>query len=256
MAYEIYISDFNKTKILQFPIVPKEFPSISNDSKNEEFETYWNGTFNFIEKEGLLQFTLDSWLPTDASKYYFCKSKVNAMEIINLINQAKRNTEPIFIIMNGKEGFYVNDTFSVEKFEYNIIKRGDYKYTLGLKQWRNYNPIVTTTNSTTVGWVEDSTGWYYYYDTNGGYYADTWQLINNEWYSFDSQGYARKTVWLQDGGNYYWLKEDCKMARNEWLYYNYTWYYFGSDGSMYYGTTYTIDGVNYSFDNNGAWIES
>jgi hypothetical protein len=253
--YNIYISDYNKTKVLQFPTIPGEFPEKSSDPKNEEFETYWDVPYNFIEKPGLLTFTLEGWLPRDASKYYFCKSNVDAKEIIDLIENARDNAEPIILVINIKDGYYANDTFSVESFKYSIIKRGDYKYSLQVKRWRNYNTTITT-NSTTIGWQQDSTGYYYYYDTSENYYSDSWQLIDNEWYSFDPQGYARQTTWLQDGGNFYWLKEDCKMARNEWVYYNFTWYYFGSDGAMYYGGTYDIDGTNYTFDDSGAWIES
>ncbi|EHI98047.1 cell wall binding repeat-containing protein [Clostridium sp. DL-VIII] len=253
-GYNIYVSDYNRTKVLQFPTIPKELPAFSSESKNEEFETYWDIPYNFIDKKGLLQGSWDDWLPRDASKYYYCKSKVNGKEIIDLIEDAKTNAEPIRLLITTKDGNYVNDTFSVEKFEHPIMKNGDYKYSLDLKQWREYNATITTT-STTIGWQQDSTGWYYYYDTAGSYYSDSWQLIDNEWYSFDPQGYARQTTWLQDGGNYYWLKEDCKMARNEWVYYNYTWYYFGSDGAMYYGGTYNIDGTDYTFDDSGAWIE-
>jgi hypothetical protein len=249
MSYDIYISDYKKTKVLQFPIIPNNLPSISSDPQNEEFETYNNGTFNFIEKEGLLNLTLDSWLPTDSSKYNFVKSKVNAMEIISLIQNAKKNSEPIFIVITSKNGFYVNDSFSVEKFPYSIIKRGDYKYTLEVKQWRDYNTTITT--NIILGWNQDSTGWYYYTDTSGNYYKDSWRLIDNEWYSFDPQGYARQSVWIEDGGYWYYLKDSCKMARNEWVTIDGKSYYLGDQGGMYVNS-YTPDG--YYVGSDGAWI--
>lgn len=230
MAYEIYISNYDRTKVIQLPILPSELPSLSSNPSNETFETYWDLPYNFIEKKGLIEFTLESWLPVDYTKYSFCKSKVNASEVIDLIESAKTNTEPLIIVINAKNGFYVNDTFAIEKFEYNIIRRGDYKYSLGLKQWRDYNKTITT-SSYTVGWNQDNTGWYYYTDTSGNYYSDSWQLIDNEWYSFDPQGYARQSVWLQDGSTWYYLKDSCKMARNE---------------------TLTISGTDYTFDSTGA----
>ena len=234
MSCEFYISDYAKTKVLQFPTIPSELPQLSSDGKNEEFETYWDIPYNFIEKRGLLQLSWDSWLPVDYTKYYFVKSKVNGKEIIDLIEKAKKNTEPIFLTITKNGEFYVNGTFSVEKFEYSVLKRGDFKYSLGLKEWRGYTTTITTTTYT-VGWQQDSTGWYYYTDTSGNYYSDSWQLIDNEWYSFDSQGYARQSVWLQDGGVYYYLKDNCKMARNE---------------------TLSIDSFDYTFDSTGSWIES
>lgn len=258
MAYEIYIGNYAGTKVLQLPIIPEEMPSLSNNISNEEFQTFWDLPYNFIEKKGLMTFELTSWLPVDVSKYNFCKSKVNAKDIIDLIENAIDNTEPLKIVINAKSGYYVNDTFAVEKFEYKIKKDGNYSYSLGVKQWRNYNTTITQNqNSSNAGWKQDSTGWWYVYNiTDNYYYVDSWQLINNEWYSFDTQGYARQSKWLKDGGKWYWLKDDCAMARGQWLQLENKWYYFGSDGAMYSSGTYTIDGKSYAFDDNGAWIES
>ncbi|WP_297422088.1 cell wall-binding protein [Clostridium sp.] len=251
MAYEIYIGNYNRTKVLQLPIPPKELPTLSSNPSNETFETYWDLPYNFIEKKGLIEFTLEGWLPVDYSKYSFVKSKVNATEVIDLIESSKTNTEPIRIVINSKSGYYVNDTFAIESFEYNIIKRGDYKYSLKVKQWRDYNTTITTTNYT-VGWSQDSTGWYYYTDTSGNYYKDSWQLIDNEYYSFDAQGYARQSMWLQDGGYWYYLKDSCKMARNEWVTLDGKSYYFGDQGGMYVNS-YTPDG--YWVGSDGTWVQ-
>lgn len=250
MNFNIYISDYNKTKVLQLPIIPSEMPSISHKSSNEEFETWWNGTYNFIEKEGLISLSIESWLPTNASKYNFCKSKVNASEIIELIESAETKAEPIrFTITGGDSSSNINDTFSIESFSHNVIKRGDYKYSLSLKQWRVYQTTMAKTY--TVGWGQDSTGWYYYTDTTGNYHKDSWQLIDNNYYSFDSQGYARKSVWLQDGGYWYWLKDNCKMARNEWITLDGKSYYLGDLGGMY-SNCYTPDG--YWVNSNGEYV--
>ena len=250
MGCDIYISDYKRTKMLQFPTIPSELPSLSSDAKNEEFETYCDRPYNFIEKPGLIQTSWDSWLPTDASKYYFCKSKVNAREIIDLIENAKTNAEPIILVITVNGGFYVNSTFSIEKFESNVIKRGDYKYSLGVKEWREYT--ATIASAYTIGWKQDSTGWCYYTDTSGNYYKDSWQLIDNEWYSFDAQGYAIQSSWLKDGGYWYYLKDNCKMARNEWVTIDGKSYYLGDQGGMY-ANSYTPDG--YWVNENGEWIE-
>jgi len=232
LSTNIFISDYKKTKVLQFPTIPAELPSLSTNVKNEEFETYNNGTFNFIEQQGLYTFTLTDWLPADASKHYYCKSKVNALEIINLINDSVANVEPICLTITGASDKYVNNTFSVESWSYNIKQNGDYKYSLGVKLWRESTTTVKS-STTTIGWGQDSTGWYYYTDTAGTYYKDSWQLIDNEWYSFDPQGYARQSVWIQDGGVWYYLKDSCKMARSETLH---------------------VSGVEYTFDSSGAWV--
>ena len=251
MNVNIFISDYNKSQVLQLPIVPVELPSLSRTSSNEEFETWWDGTYNFIEKEGLLTFSIESWFPTNASKYSFCKSQVNAMQIINLIKITQEKAEPLRITISCDNGeVYVNDTFSIDSFSYNLLRRGDYKYLLNVKQWRQYTNAVTN-KVYTIGWAQDSTGWWYYTSTTGDYYKNIWQLIENEWYSFKSDGYARQSEWYQDGVSWYYLKDSCKMARNEWVTINEKSYYFGESGAMY-SNCYTPDG--YWVNSDGVWV--
>jgi len=252
MNFNIYISDYNKTKILQLPIIPSEMPSFSYKSSNEEFETWWNGTYNFIEKQGLMILSLDSWLPSNASKYHFCKSKVNAIEIIELIKNIQSKAEPLRLIITGGDSVSnINDAFAIESFSYNVMKRGDYKYSLSLKQWREYITTVSN-NAVKLGWNQNSTGWWYVTDAEKNtYYQGCWQLIENEWYSFMPDGYM-KTGWLQDAGYWYWLKESGAMARNEWIKVDGKSYYLGANGAMY-ANTYTPDG--YWVGSDGAWVE-
>jgi len=252
MNFNIYISDYAKTKVLQFPIIPSEMPSISHKSSNEEFQSWWNGTYNFIEKEGLITLSLDSWLPANASKYYFCKSKVNASEIIELIKSSLSKAEPLrLIITGGDSASNINDTFSIESFSYNVLRRGDYKYSLSLKQWREYITTVSN-NAIKLGWNQNSAGWWYVTDVEKNtYYQGCWQLIENEWYSFQPDGYM-KTGWLQDAGYWYWLKESGAMARNEWIKVDGKSYYLGANGAMYVNT-YTPDG--YWVGSDGVWVE-
>lgn len=101
-----------------------------------------------------------------------------------------------------------------------------------------------------IGWNENSTGWFYAYDGNNCYYND-WKKINGEWYSFDSQGYARKSCWLQDKGVWYYLKDNCIMAHDEWLWIDGECYCFSSKGALYVDCI-TPDG--YPVDESGAWI--
>lgn len=248
MGYNIYLADYKKTKVLKLPIIPSELPSISRSIKNEEFETYDNGTFNFIEKAGLSTLSLESWLPT--KNYNFTKSSYKANDIISLLNNAIDNTEAIqLVILKANGSTYINDKFSIESFQYHVNKRGDYNYSLGLKQYRE-----TTSKIYVLGWNQDATGWWYCTNVeNYTYYKDSWEQIDGEWYSFDSDGYARKSTWLLDKGFWYYLKDNCMMARNEWVKVDGKSYYFGDQGGMY-ANTYTPDG--YLVDSNGAWVES
>ena len=104
-----------------------------------------------------------------------------------------------------------------------------------------------------LGWNQDSIGWWYCADVaNRYYYKDVWKEIDNEWYSFDSKGYARQSVWLKDQGKWYYLKESCKMAKSEWLWIDRECYCFDEHGVLYVDYT-TPDG--YNVDETGAWIK-
>lgn len=102
-----------------------------------------------------------------------------------------------------------------------------------------------------IGWNKNSTGWFYSYDGENCY-SDKWEEIDNQWYSFDLQGYARQSCWLQDKGCWFYLKDNCMMAHDEWVWINDKCYYFGSEGGMYVNCT-TPDGNR--VDENGAWIK-
>ena len=114
------------------------------------------------------------------------------------------------------------------------------------------NPY-SSTSSLKLGWNENSTGWWYCIDiTNGYYYKDEWKQISGEWYSFDSRGYARESVWIKDGGKWYWLKKSCAMAKAQWLWIDGECYCFDANGALYVDCT-TTDG--YTVDETGAWVQ-
>lgn len=103
----------------------------------------------------------------------------------------------------------------------------------------------------TVGWIKNETGWWYK-NTDSSFLKDCWKQIDNEWYSFDSHGYARQSKWIQDQGYWYYLQDNCIMTRNKWLWIDGECYYFGDKGGMY---TNCITPDGYKVDNTGAWIQ-
>lgn len=247
MSYDIYIANKDKSKVYKLPIIPSELPSISKTIANEEFQTYDNGTFNFIQNTGLDTLTLESWLPSKS--YTFAKSSYKAKDIIDLINNALKNKEFIqVVIINSNGSTYVNDKFSIESFQYHVNKKGDYNYSLGLKQYREFSKEVYV-----LGWNQNATGWWYCTDVaNYKYYTSSWQQIDGEWYYFNASGYALASAWFLDKSIWYYLKENCKMAKSEWIKVDGKWYCFNASGGLYVDTT-TPDG--YAVDSNGAWIE-
>ena len=60
--------------------------------------------------------------------------------------------------------------------------------------------------------------------------------------------------WMEIGGDWFYFKNSGAMAENEWILDGSAWYYIGEGGAMYAGGTYTINGADYTFADNGVWI--
>lgn len=102
------------------------------------------------------------------------------------------------------------------------------------------------------GWNVNSKGWWYC--TNVAeefYYKDAWKTIEGEYYSFNSEGYAKSNQWEKYKEKWYYLKADCSMAKSQWLWINDECYYFDQNGALYVDCT-TPDG--YIVDKDGAWV--
>lgn len=140
MKYDIFLSDIKRKRILQIPIIPPTMPPFTKGAKNEEFETFNNGTFNIIGDVGLTEFTLDSWLPAKGRNYSFQKVKnVNPYTYIDFINMSMRDSKPIrVVIVRGDKTFVTNNTYSVESFDYTENRIGNFEYSIKFKLWREY----------------------------------------------------------------------------------------------------------------------
>jgi len=91
-------------------------------------------------------------------------------------------------------------------------------------------PKDVSDNNNKTGWIQDNKGWWYK-NQDGSYPKDCWFKLDT-WYSFDSNGYARQSTWIQDKDKWYWLKSDCRMAQSETLHINGKEYSFNDKGEM------------------------
>ena len=103
------------------------------------------------------------------------------------------------------------------------------------------------------GWNNNSKGWWYCTNViEEFYYKDVWKEIDGQWFSFNSEGYAKCNEWEKYKDKWYYLKADCSMADNQWLWIDGECYYFYPDGAMACNTI-TPDG--YKVDETGAWVQ-
>lgn len=102
-------------------------------------------------------------------------------------------------------------------------------------------------------WKKNDIGWWYEED-NGQYPTATWKFINNNWFYFQTNGYA-STGWIFENGRWYFADSDCYMLTG-WVNVEGKYYYLnpisdGTKGAMLTGEV-VIDGVTYTFDASGA----
>ena len=95
-------------------------------------------------------------------------------------------------------------------------------------------------------WIQSGSQWWYrHYD--GIYTTNDFEVIGNQTYYFDSNGYM-VTGWQNINGKYYFFNASGAMVTNTWV----GNYYLGSDGIMLTNTT-TPDGYHVGAD--GAWMQ-
>lgn len=103
----------------------------------------------------------------------------------------------------------------------------------GKVDMNNFSELILIDSSVKLGWNKNNIGWRYCIDNEKIiFYIDSWKEIDKDWYSFDSDGYARCNTFIQDKGVWYYLKSDCKMAKKEWINHNNKWYYLKENGEM------------------------
>lgn len=141
MKYDIFFSDLERKQVLQLPILPEELPKLSKSSSNEEFETFENGKYNIIGAVGLVEFSLECWLPGKNKNYSFQRVKnVESKNYISFLDLAMINKKPIRVIITRSDGtFFLNHIFTIESFEWSENRVGNYNYSISFKQWRDYS---------------------------------------------------------------------------------------------------------------------
>ncbi|MBW6411832.1 lysozyme [Clostridium weizhouense] len=103
--------------------------------------------------------------------------------------------------------------------------------------------------------------WKWCVEDSDGKVIKGWYEDNETWYYLNDEG-VMQTGWLHDkDGRWYYLNNDGSMATG-WLKSPYSgkWFYLepnstGYKGEMYRDGTYTIEGKEYEFNKEGAWIE-
>ena len=117
--------------------------------------------------------------------------------------------------------------------------------------WLNQEGQIDTRYS--AEWKCNSLGWWYE-DKSGWYPKNQWQLINEDWYYFSSDGYMVTEEWV-DG---YWIDLDGHIDEGlsaEWKVNNTGWWFEYDTGWYPKEQWLKIDGVWYHFNKQGYMTE-
>lgn len=138
---DIFFSTMDRSEVYQLPVLPPTLPELNRASKNEEFETFNDGTYNIPGNVGLFNFEIERFLPALNKDYPFAKCKINPYLLINLWSGAMDKRTPIRIIINRNKGLglpeeAVNMLVTVENMSYYEDNTGDVVYKLSLKEYR------------------------------------------------------------------------------------------------------------------------
>ncbi len=139
MKYQIFISNYARTKAYEFPILPENMPEKTVTADVTEFKTASNGTYAIIGERGLDNIEINQRLPGIGKKRTFYLSSTKGRQIIHLIQNAMKEKEPIRLTICRSNGtYFVNTTYAITSFMYHELRNSDFEITLSLLQWRDY----------------------------------------------------------------------------------------------------------------------
>lgn len=168
--------------------------------------------------------------------------------------------------------YYTNHNSVEPSWRITHYFRPDYE-----RAWRYENGYYyyydTETNTKVTGWLTLGSYTYYLDPNNGGAMVTGWKQINGKTYYFDEDG-LMQTSWQEIDGNWYYFASSGAMQTG-WVMIGGSWHYFNSSGRVQMGWkdyngdryyldpdnngaaltgTHIIDGVEYTFDEDGALI--
>lgn len=131
------VNNGEEVKIL--PIVPNDI-EITQEQKNEEFETINNGNINLIGDMGLRALTISSILFNKEYSWMKNGSTSDAMSYIEFFKKWWGKRVPFrLIILDEDENEYLNMPCTINNLNYSKMKNGDISYSLEIKEYKFVN---------------------------------------------------------------------------------------------------------------------
>ena len=200
-----------------------------------------NLALNWQKKTGIPTW-VGAWMPgdyNDGNNYSVEEQVVFAKFVSNELDKAK-----IPFAVNSDTKFYdrKNNKWYAEMIP--VLNAIGFSKNAENPTNNNSSSVATKTQ-----WIKDNIGWWLKRSDNT-YPKSQWELVDGNWYWFDSSGYM-VTGWKHINYKWYYLNADGSM-KTGWLKdTNGKWYYLNTDGSMALNSN--IDGYKLGFD--GALVQ-
>ncbi len=111
--------------------------------------------------------------------------------------------------------------------DYKSIGIGSYITSDGSPYWVL---VFSYESAYNIAWEYDGDGWICY--ENGVKVKSKWINDGGEWYYIKSNGYMAANEWAKDSNGWRWMSSSGKVTRSKWIKRGGEWYYLGSDGYM------------------------
>ena len=96
-------------------------------------------------------------------------------------------------------------------------------------------------------WVQTGHSWEYRED--GVKVTNRWIEENGQWFYLKPDGRLAQSEWINESGVFYYMMQDGAMAQKQWIQWNGKSYYLGKSGAMAHNQC--VDGYYLSYD--GVW---
>ena len=96
-------------------------------------------------------------------------------------------------------------------------------------------------------WVQNGNAWEYH--ENGAKLTNRWIENNGQWFYLKPDGNMANGEWIRISDIDYYMNEGGALAQNQWLKYQGKWYYLGKSGAMVHNQA--VDG--YFISSDGVW---
>ena len=237
--------------------------SITQDSGAYDFDLY----YAYISQDSVSVLGIGKWVQDESGNWYWYENnmyvkgwkQIQSKYYYFDTNGVMLSNQWIGNYYVGSDGAMLTSQWIGDRYvDANGLWSPDHWINNGGKWWYRHQDGSYTRNDFEV--IDNQT---YYFDSDG-YRVTGWKQVKSDWYYFNASGIMATDQWIN---TYYYVDENGKMVKNKWVgiyyldsngvwqpdrwVYNGKWWYRYGDGSYPVNKFDVINNNVYYFDSNG-----